>query len=419
MPFLNGRVSFARFRVVGPTPGIIDEAHLDALREGVFTPDDGPAPGELDVGWTGGEHIYDERFEHEHNVFAGGEVAHVGLRIDTNRVPAEIARAVKAQHRVALLEDASGRSLTRAQKHELKQMVDEALREELRSGRHRRSKLVPVVWDAERSLVLAASGANTIVEQLCAHWRTSPKGSLEPMSAGSMAHAHLAASGRSRDFEDLAPSAFTDAPTSELPAMPEVPWSRTGPEPHDFLGNEFLVWLWHRCDLGEGVFEVDGAEVAVVLDRSLDAECAWHRTGKLSLVAHESGIAPIRTPEAATALALGKWPRKAGLVLAIDGQPFSCTLAADRWIVTGAELPDPTEPAESPREAAEWRIEQTRRLDGALAGLFAQFIERRASDAWPGERADIRTWIRGRGRPRAIGFIEATSNEESPIRVAG
>ena len=34
-----------------------------------------------------------------------------------------------------------------------------------------------------------------------------------------------------------------------------VPVGSKGPEPKDFLGNEFLMWLWHEADTGSGVVE--------------------------------------------------------------------------------------------------------------------------------------------------------------------
>lgn len=419
MPFLRGQVSYASFRITGPPASAVTIAdeQLGALAEGVFAPSEAPSPPEIEAGFTGGDHIYDDRFDHEHNVLAGGLACHLALRVDTNRVPAEIKRAVQAQHHAAVLAESATGFLSRAEKKDLKDLVDHALREELSSGRHRRSKLIQLLWDVGGGQLLSGSGANTVSESLCAHWRSVMGGALEPISSGSLAFAQLQGAGRTRDFEDLSPSSFTEAPSADRPAMPEVSWARSGPEPHDFLGNEFLVWLWFMCESGDGAHDVGGRSVAVGFDRSLEAECAWGFTGRQSLSAHDGGLAPVRMREAAEALAAGKWVRKAGLVVAVDDMPFALTLQGDRWLISGCLLPEPSEKPESARELAEHRVASLLVLDGALRGLYARFIDVRASDRWSGVRGSIRSWIGERSRGRVLSIAEP--KPEEPIRAAG
>ena len=67
------------------------------------------------------------------------------------------------------------------------------------------------------------------------------------MTAGSLALRLLEPHGRRRDYEDLRPTRFVTGPEGES-QFPEYPWVAKGPEPKDFLGNEFLLWLWHEAD---------------------------------------------------------------------------------------------------------------------------------------------------------------------------
>jgi hypothetical protein len=60
-------------------------------------------------------------------------------------------------------------------------------------------------------------------------------------------------------------------------------------------------------------------------------QCAWDATGKQTLTA----AGPSRLPEARCGLQHGKWPRKAGLILAAGGDQFEMTLQADRFQLTG------------------------------------------------------------------------------------
>ena len=418
MPFLNGQVSFARLAITTPTgsagPSLIGESQLDALREHILVPGDIGVKGEIESGWCAGAHVYDEDFSAEHSTFAGGSVLHCALRTDTNRVPGEIKRAIKGQLEKAAKADAEGGFLSRAEKRDLRDMLEASLHKELASGKHRASGMTPLLWDAERHTLLFATSANKATEALIDLWRRTFENQLllTTLSAGRLAYNHLATSGRTRDLEDLKPSPFTAPPPhvgDSHARTPDVPWSMGGPEPHDFLGNEFLIWLWRR-------WEEEGARIDVTLpssrtqapttlefalDKHVEMQCAWGVTGKQTLRGDAEGPSPLRMPEAADALAGGKWPRKLGMLLADDeGNAWRCSLNADRWAVTGIALPDPPEDMEDEREKLEWRIDKTRALDERFLGLFHAFLDVRASDAWTTERHRISDWIRSR-RPVA------------------
>src|SRR5881628_3399849 len=61
---------------------------------------------------------------------------------------------------------------------------------------------------------------------------------------------------------------------------PEYPWVAKGPEPKDFLGNEFLLWLWHEDETRETAVETDAGDVAMFFDKSLDLDCAYGQSGR-------------------------------------------------------------------------------------------------------------------------------------------
>src|SRR5262249_57448325 len=52
----------------------------------------------------------------------------------------------------------------------------------------------------------------------------------------------------------------------------------------DFLGNEFLLWLWYVLDAeSDTVVLADGSEVTAMLARNLTLECPRGQTGKESI----------------------------------------------------------------------------------------------------------------------------------------
>ena len=82
-----------------------------------------------------------------------------------------------------------------------------------------------------------------------------------------------------------------------------------------FLGREFLTWLWYRSELSEGLFQRDGETFEVWFDAKLVLE-------SLGDIKEQSAIKsenPTETEEARASLQTGKQVREAQLRL-IQGQ---------------------------------------------------------------------------------------------------
>ena len=133
------------------------------------------------------------------------------------------------------------------------------------------------------------------------------------------------------------------------------------------------------------------------MDRTLDMDCAWEATGKQSL----RGPKPTHLPEAGEALASGKWPRKAGLILADadDETQWELSLQGDKFMISGAALPK-VEEATSPREITDMRLQSTLRLASVVDGLFLAFLEERMKKSWGTQRETMREWIKARKRKK-------------------
>lgn len=421
MPFNSGQVSFGRLKVLRPGKKTLGQNELDALAEHTLSATDIGVPREVEAGWTAGEHLYDEKFGFDKNIFDGGSLAHFALRIDTNKPPADVKKAILAQQQAILAAANPSGFLSRSQKAEAKDLAERELHEHLADGRYRKSKLVPVVWDAARGALLTAGNSNAVVERLSSMWTATFDGALAVQSAGAIAGDLLAERQRGSVLTDLRPAAFSAPPLAlqnhedadGVPvdhAVPEVPWAQASPEPLDFLGNELLLWMWFLTERAGGAVEAklpDGedVEIAIVLDRSVDTECAWGVTGKQTLKGNLEGISPFRLPEAGEALGTGKWPRKAGVILSDGVRQWTFTFQADRWLVSGCQLPQTEDEFEHARDLLEFRLDQTRRLDALLLALFDTYLRLRTSDAWRDLKREMRAWIEeirpsGRAAPR-------------------
>ena len=158
----------------------------------------------------------------------------------------------------------------------------------------------------------------------------------------------------------------------------------------DYLGNEFMLWIWHTLQNdGDTIALGDGSEVTVMLTKTLTLDCPRGETGRDQL----TDDAPIRLPEAFRALQAGKLPRKAGMVLVRQGAQYELTLQAESLAVSGAALPKAEERPSSPHEARIARLESLRHLTETLDLLFEAYLTRRTSSNWNDELGRIRRWL--------------------------
>lgn len=421
MPFRSGSVSYRRLRVVGDAPAAPDEALFATLAEHpVRLPSVGEPP-EIASGFCTGRHVFDGNYSHDACAFGAALLA--AMRIDVAKVPSEIRRAYRVMAEDARRgRDGDGvQALSRPLRKEAKEEAEERCRRDLAEGKFRRVSMVPFLWDMPEGLLLAPVNGETPLSELKGLFDAAFGLRIEPRSAGSLARELLAARGRSADLEDALPDALTgrpddgregDAAPTRAASRPDIPWAFAAGEPLDFLGNLFLLWLWHASERREGVIETAGPTVAFAIERLLDMECAWGVSGRQSLVDET----PTRLPEAKKALQAGKWPRRLGLLVAVHGQEFRCTLHGDRFSVSGwkridpdaaptAEGGPPARSGRSPRETLELQLDAVLTFDRALVALYDAFLRERFDAGWPTRRDAMRSWIVDLGRaptPRAI-----------------
>lgn len=418
MSFRSGSISCVRCAVAsGTAPQSVDDALFEALQANRIRPESAGQGTDTASGWIAGRHLLDLWFGYEANAFGGCLLA--SMRSDTAKVPAGLLRAYRAlaldeaagiggRSRAAATAGGTGaaepRRVTRADRLDAKDRAERRGQEELSQGLWRRIAERPVLWDLALGTIWSPVGSDAAFEQLNTLIDSTFGCRIERQTAGRLAATILSARGRSRNFDDLLPSAFVPPPqgvaTDEegaprtLGANPEVPWATI--HPSDWLGNEFLLWLWWATERQEGLVDTEEGEVAFVLERSVDLSCAWGASGESTV----RGDAPTRTPEAARALLSGKWPRKVGMTLSAQGRAYRFTLQADRLECAGLALPKPEEPPSSERVAIEQRVDSFLTFDRSLVSLYTAFLMERTADSWPAQRDAMRTWMHERASSR-------------------
>lgn len=384
MGFLTGSISFERFRVEGPKVRQFGPEHLEILRRFAIGQVESSSLDDAQVGFAAGRHLLDLDFRLEKNIL--NDVLHCGVRIDTNKIPAALRKAWLEMELEAMgAENPSGRP-TKAQRQQAKETLEERCQEEARDGKFRRMQHFPVLWDATQSILYLGGSSAAALEYCAGLFERAFDISLERITSGRLAEQWAAAAKKQDKLEDLAPSVFH----AEEPEA-QIAWLNKAAANFDFMGNEFLMWLWWSLEAQAGAIALpDGTEATGMLNRTLSLECPQGESGKETITAE----APVRLPEAMHAIGSGKLPRKTGVLLVRDGVQHEFVLQAETFAVSGAKIQLSESGDRAGSGAAEDRVEGLRHLAETIDLLFSAFCKRRLAKAWDADLEQIRGWIR-------------------------
>lgn len=389
MGFWNGRVTFTRYRVGGPSPLPFGEEGLERAQKHLIG-QHGPAEATdgISTGWSGGDHVLDLSIDIGKNIV--GDALHLAIRVDTDKIPGALLRAYTQIEIDARASQNPTGIATKAQKQEAKEAAKLRASAEAADGRFRRLNHYPVLWDGLTNTLYAGSTSTTVLERLQSLFRETFDRDLEPITAGSLARGYAAGEAGRPELLDEVGSAPLTLITGATGEQPSVAWAGDDPTNLDHLGNELLVWIWHTLqNQGDRITLADGSDVTVMLAKTLTLDCPRGETGR----DHLTDESPTRLPEALRALQAGKLPRKAGLILVRHGIQYELTLQAETLAVSGLALPKPEDTGLSPYESRLARLESIRHLTTTLDHLFQMFLSRRMGTNWNEEVNQIRRWL--------------------------
>lgn len=164
----------------------------------------------------------------------------------------------------------------------------------------------------------------------------------------------------------------------------------------EFLGEEFLTWLWFRIERDGGDFEVDRRSFAVSLDDFLAFAPRSEDDTEQTL---RKGL-PSRSAEARTALANGCRLRKAKLILAEGERQWSLTLDGPTLSLGSIKLPEDSEECESSRDRNIERIQSFAEIHDRIGDLYGVFLsERLQPDYHQTAGEEQAAWMAGTAMP--------------------
>lgn len=381
MGFLSGRVSFERFEVSGRDFNQFDQQHVDILDNHAIGKFGAMAADGIEMGFTAGGHILDLGFSLEKNIY--NDAMHAALRVDTNKIPGDLLKAYMQMELDVLAANNPSGYPSRQQRMLARETAQQRCEDEAKTGKFRRMSQVPFLWDLRSHTLFFGSSSLNAIERFLTLYKAAFGRTLTRVTAGSLAHDLAVEMQLARSLEDLSPSSFAD-PRRKI----TVAWVQDQFGSRDFLGNEFLMWLWWTLEVqGDTLRLLDGSEATLMLNKTLSLECPLAETGKETI----SSEAPTRLPEAKRAILAGKWPRKSGMILVREDRQFEFTLQGETLAVGSASLPKLE--SEAGRAEIEDRMDLIRELRDSIDRLYEVFLKRRLSASWNDDLQKLRLWL--------------------------
>ncbi len=154
-----------------------------------------------------------------------------------------------------------------------------------------------------------------------------------------------------------------------------------------FLGNEFLLWLWHREDEDEAIYKLGDDSVELRFDDrlQLDAHLAEAETSVLK------GGAPAHSPEAHKALQVGKRVSKARMRLFKSEREWLFNVDTSTFNINSVKTPAVLSKQDD--EPFYERLYLIEELQDAWYGIYRTFLAERLGPDWEKKRAAIADWI--------------------------
>ena len=154
----------------------------------------------------------------------------------------------------------------------------------------------------------------------------------------------------------------------------------------DFLGPEFLTWLWWRGAADPCFRHPDGTEVFLHFDEHLEFRGERAAARRVTL---RTGM-PGASMEARAALRSGKTLVAARILLARGEEEARCTLRAEDFDISSLRLPAPEGDTPLDRQVA--CLDAAAQFSDDLDLLLAEFLRVRLDDGWIAEVDRIREW---------------------------
>jgi hypothetical protein len=379
MPFLAGSLAFERFGVEGFESQEFGDEHIELLAQNAAGNAQTESEENIHIGFLGGTHLFDQEFDLSKNLI--NEAVHCSVRIDTNQIPSAIRKAWLQMELAGFAKDSPSGVPSKSQRKEAKEAVEQRCEVEAATGKYRRMSQFPFLWDQRQSLLYFGGSAGAAAGHCADLIERVFNVEMRRISAGTVAQAWAIEADRFAEMDNVTPANFVSNQS-----FGQVAWANEHSPAPDFLGNEFLMWLWWMLETEtDSIKLADDSHVTAMLTKTLVLECPCGENGKETI----SAQSPVQLVEAMHAIRSGKMPRKTGMTLIRNSQQFDLVLQAESFAISGAKI----HLDEDTDFDVNDRIDAIRTLSETVDMMFHVFCDRRTSNKWAKDLSNISKWL--------------------------
>ena len=380
MGFANGAVMFRRLYQTGrPIEGMSDEL-LETIAAHAFGKRGEASSDGIETGWIVPQHLFDVDFTDPERILFG-RFLFLAMRLDRTAPPAGIVHSYRRMEEAAAREAGGSETLSRSDRRLAKEAAAGRAEKEARAGMFRRIAAYPVLIDLNEGTVFLGNLGAVAGGKFLSLFSDTFDITLVPATAEELAFRLAEEKGWQPSFEDAKPTYFVTPPT-HFDVNGDA-----GLQDRSFLGREFLLWLWSRCETHEGLFELPRhGSVTIAIEKLMSLSCGFDLTGTAVLRSE----VPASSPEAQAALRIGKQPTKVGMMVNTSRANWSFTLDAATLNVTGLSIAKSEE--EDPQDILDDRFGQIADVASLVDEVFAEFLARRLGQHWSDESNTLRRW---------------------------
>ena len=363
MGFESGNVSYRMFYM---QPKLSTD-HLEKFARNALPPIETLGTGDSS-GWVSGRHLLDRNITDDNGYVAG--YLRLTLCKAERKIPPALLKAECKMEELAEMQARGVAFLKRKEKQDIKKQVTARLLPEMPptlTG-------IDFVCERQSDVLYATATSDKQLDAFSLYFRQTTGVDLIPLTPMT-----VAAKERKTDLRDLPPTSFS----------PEQPDEAA----EEYIGRDFLTWLWYFAEECGGIASLDFGEYAVMIEGPLSF--AYEGNG-----AHETVLrkgTPVVSAEAKTALTCGKKLKRAKVTFAGGEHSWSLNLDADSFVLRGVSLPKNEEVSMDAISRFQDRVLAIETLRQVITGFYQRFLDERLNEKeWQAIREDIHKWVKKR-----------------------
>lgn len=372
MSLLNGSFSLIRFKI-GSKIGI--EALVKGLQtfkaNEIITSEKNES-----FGWALGYNFLDTKFTSEK--ISIGSYFLFSFRMTFKKVPANLIRAHCQQEELKKITGSKKDQLSRFERSEIKSEIKDRLFEE----QPIEYKAFDCLIDSKSGIIYFTGTSSRIIKEFVNLFELSFSVTPLLLDAANLSSVILTAT----NFKALKRSSanwFSPLKGGIDTALPL----------EEFLGPDFLTWLWFQIEFNDAQFSLNNEKVSLIFEDFLFLKNPFSGPQESMENTIKDGM-PTLCPEGAAALYCGKKLYQAKIFAVMQENNWSFRLDGLKMSFTGIKLPSLEE--DNAEDIYVERFEKMQELTEIIDAIYGYFLEDFLSEDWENTVAQMKKWIKAK-----------------------